>query len=77
MRNTKRFALTILLCIMVFTMIAPISASAETPYVTYTIDGYGSIRQTQTAYLAHSTITKFGEGSYMVAGKLGEVSIDE
>ena len=61
MRNTKRFALTILLCIMVFTMIAPISASAETPYVTYTIDGYGSIRQTQTAYLAHSTITKFGE----------------
>lgn len=61
MRKTKRFALTLLLCIMVFTMIAPISASAETPYVTYTIDGYGSIRQTQTAYLAHSTITKFGE----------------
>ncbi len=61
MRNTKRFALTLLLCILVFTMIAPISASAETPYVTYTIDGYGSIRQTQTAYLAHSTITKFGE----------------
>lgn len=61
MKITKRIALTILLCVMVFTMLTPLSASAETPYVTYTIDGYGSIRQTQTAYLAHSTITKFGE----------------
>lgn len=61
MKITKRIALTILLCVTVFTMLTPLSASAETPYVTYTIDGYGSIRQTQTAYLAHSTITKFGE----------------
>ena len=61
MNRMKRIALTVLLCVMVFTMIAPISVSAETPYVTYTVDGYGSIRQTQTAYLAHSTITKFGD----------------
>ena len=61
MRNMKRIAVLAVLLIMVFTMMAPIPASAETPYVTYTIDGYGWIRQTQTAYLAHSTITKFGD----------------
>ncbi len=36
---------------------------ADTPYVTYTINGYGQIRQTQCAYLAHATITKFGTES--------------
>lgn len=60
MRHAKRILL-MLVIILVFTMIAPIAASAETPYVTYTIDGYGTIRKTQTAYLAYETITKFGE----------------
>jgi len=57
----KRIAVVFLLFIMVISMVGTMAASAETPYVTYTIDGYGNIRQTQTAYLAHSTITKFGE----------------
>ena len=51
-----------LVMVMIFTLIAPMAAYAETPYVTYTIDGYGWIRQTQTAYLAYETITKFGLG---------------
>lgn len=37
------------------------TAYAETPYKTYTIDGYGYIQETQTAYLAYETITKFGD----------------
>jgi len=61
MTRTKRFAVLLLLLALTVSVVGPITASAETPYVTYTIDGYGSIRQTQTAYLAHSTITKFGE----------------
>lgn len=36
------------------------SALAETPYRTYTVDGYGMVQETQTAYLAYETITKFG-----------------
>lgn len=51
----------LLLLLTVFAAVGPLSVSAETPYVTYTIDGYGMINQTQTAYLPHSTITKFGE----------------
>lgn len=60
MKNAKRILLMLAL-VMIFTMIAPMAAHAETPYVTYTIDGYGTIRQTQTAYLPYETITKFGE----------------
>ena len=39
--------------------IASMSAQAESPYRTYTIDGYGYVQETQTAYLAYETITKF------------------
>ncbi len=38
-----------------------ITAYAETPYKTYTMDGYGSIQETQSAYLADKTITKLGD----------------
>lgn len=34
------------------------TAFAETPYKTYTIDGYGDINETQTAYEPYQTITK-------------------
>lgn len=37
-----------------------ITANAETPYRTYTMDGYDYVQQTQTAYLPYETITKFG-----------------
>ena len=36
------------------------AALAATPYTTYTMNGYGEIQETQTAYLAIRTITKFG-----------------
>ncbi|MBR6303204.1 MAG: DUF1282 family protein [Lachnospiraceae bacterium] len=34
---------------------------ADAPYKTYTVDGYGSVTETQTAYLPYKTITKIGE----------------
>ncbi len=37
------------------------TACAETPYRTYTLDGYEKTMETQTAYLAHETIIKFGD----------------
>ena len=38
-------------------------AGADTPYKTYTVDGYGSTIETQTAYLPYTTITKIGDES--------------
>ena len=38
-----------------------VTASAETPYKTYTVDGYGRMEETQAAYLAENTILKFGK----------------
>ena len=61
MRKMKRIAVSVLLVVVIGMMLLPVTAFADTPYVTYTINGYGQIRQTQTAYLAHATITKFGE----------------
>ena len=63
MRNSfkKRLFVALVLVIMIVAMMGTMSISADTPYVTYTIDGYGRITQTQTAYLAYETITKFGD----------------
>ena len=36
-------------------------AAADTPYKTYTVNGYGNVQETQTAYLASETIVKFGD----------------
>ena len=61
MRRSKRFAAAILLIAMLSAILSPVTAFADTPYVTYTRDGYGQIRQTQSAYLAYATIIKFGD----------------
>ena len=61
MRKLKRLAVSALLMLIAGVLLLSGTALAETPYTTYTINGYGQIRQTQTAYLAHKTITKFGE----------------
>lgn len=34
---------------------------ADAPYKTYTLDGYGYVSETQTAYLPYRTITRIGE----------------
>ena len=39
----------------------PITALADSPYKTYTVDGYGYVTETQTAYLPYGTINKIGD----------------
>ncbi|MCH5269186.1 MAG: hypothetical protein J1E83_00390 [Lachnospiraceae bacterium] len=39
----------------------PMETYADSPYRTYTVDGYGYVTETQTAYLPYMTITKIGE----------------
>ena len=36
------------------------TAYAKTPYKTYTVDGYGRMAETQTAYIAKDTVIGFG-----------------
>ena len=50
-----------LVFLMLVTGIAPVAAYADAPYKTYTVDGYGSVAATQTAYLPYATVTKIGE----------------
>ena len=63
MRKLKRIVTCVILAVVTAMIFLQASAFADSPYVTYTINGYYQIRQTQTAYLAYSTITKFGEES--------------
>ncbi len=60
MQKLKRLAAALLTAVITCIVLS-VSAFADTPYVTYTINGYGQIRPTQTAYLAHSTVTKFDD----------------
>ena len=39
-------------------------AQADTPYITYTVNGYGNVQETQTAYLAVQSVVKFGTESF-------------
>lgn len=62
-RKNKIFSLFVVLLFAMglATELCSVVASADTPYRTYTVDGYGYTEETQTAYLAKSTIIKFGE----------------
>lgn len=50
-----------LLLITGIRLLNPLEVRADAPYKTYTIDGYGNVTETQTAYLPNRTITKIGE----------------
>lgn len=47
-----------------------INALADTPYKTFTLDGYGRIVETQTAYTPLATITKVGDYSFKKASDM-------
>lgn len=52
------------LTIMLITVVLAADTSpvlADAPYKTYTVDGYGYVTETQTAYLPYATITKIGD----------------
>ncbi len=59
--GSRTVAAVILLTLCAVLLLQPVGTEADTPYKTYTVDGYGSTIKTQTAYLPYSTITKIGE----------------
>ena len=76
MKKLRRI-FAMLLCLV---MMAGMTASAETPYKTYTIDGYGYVLETQSAYNPLAAITKVGETAFvspmdMAIGKEGNLYI--
>lgn len=60
-RNVIQLASLFLIALVLVSGILPMTALAETPYKTYTVDGEGDVQETQTAYLAYRTISKFDE----------------
>ncbi len=65
MKTKKWFSKSLLVLGMISALVGtcftPSTASADAPYKTYTMDGYGQINETQTAYMPYSSITKVGE----------------
>ncbi len=51
----------ILTVLVLASEVGGLTAYADTPYKTYTVDGYGTVQETQTAYLAYETMIKFGD----------------
>ncbi|MGX8698664.1 MAG: YIP1 family protein, partial [bacterium] len=56
----KRFSACLLTAVLMLSVFGTM-VFADTPYKTYTINGYGDVQETQTAYLAYKTIVKFGD----------------
>lgn len=64
LKTVIKTAAVILVLTLFFSVISTaITMADDTPYNTYTIDGYGRVTKTQTAYLAYETITKFETAS--------------
>ena len=51
-----------LLCALL--LLLPSLAAASAPYVTYTVNGYGEVQETQTAYRTREAIVRFGPESF-------------
>ena len=64
MRMKKKIKI-LLLTVLCLSMVLGSAAIAETPYKTYTVDGYGYVLETQSAYNPLSAITKVGETSFV------------
>lgn len=61
----KKKLRVILLLAVCLSLLLSSTAIAETPYKTYTVDGYGYVLETQSAYNPASAITKVGETSFV------------
>ncbi len=59
-KHFQRAALCLVAAILAVTA-SVMPVSAESPYKTFTFDGYGYLIQTQTAYLPYETLTKFDD----------------
>ncbi len=59
---SKKLVLSLTVLLLAAILIRmPLEIYADAPYKTYTVDGYGYVTETQTAYLPYMTITKVGE----------------
>lgn len=54
----------LVLLTFIFILTTPTLVAAATPYKTYTVDGYGDVTETQTAYSPDKVITKIGDYSF-------------
>ncbi len=63
-RGLKQKLVLLSLCLITCILLPGITVLAETPYKTFTQDGYGRIVETQTAYVPLSSITKVGDLSF-------------
>ena len=77
MRKKAKFVILLALCL---SLVLGATVAAETPYRTYTVDGYGYVLETQSAYNPASAITKVGDTSFvtpmdMAIGKDGNLYI--
>lgn len=61
----KKKKSSFLLAALCLALLMSFTAAAETPYKTYTVDGYGYVLETQSAYNPASAITKVGETSFV------------
>lgn len=57
----KKLLLSLTALLIISSVVAPLEVQADAPYRTYTVDGYGYVTETQTAYLPSKTITKIGD----------------
>ncbi len=60
----KKWSKLLLVLLLVCASLSPAIAQAATPYKTYTMDGYGYVTETQTAYTPYQTIEKIGEDAF-------------
>lgn len=61
----KKLAKILVTALVLIFLTTPVIVNAETPYKTYTVDGYGYVMETQTAYTPYSAITKVGDTSFI------------
>ncbi len=60
----KKLGRILLAALLVCACISPVILQAATPYKTYTMDGYGYVMETQTAYTPYETLEKIGEEAF-------------
>ena len=70
------FATFILTGLIAGILVAPLNVAADTPYKTFTLDGYGRVVETQAAYIPLTSITKAGEQSFKNASDM-KITDDE
>lgn len=72
----NKFKPLFMLCLSICILFISVTAKADTPYKTFTQDGYGRIVETQTAYTPITTITKVGDLAFKNASDM-QITADE